>query len=208
MSVTLQVDDLAHDVGPIRLRVPRLALAAGEVVALSGANGSGKTTLLRLLGGLLPPSGGGRIHWPAGRATLVHQQPWPFRGTVLFNAGYGARATGASRGEAAERGRAALERVRLADLAARDARTLSAGQLQRLAIARAIVVRPAVLLLDEPFAALDADGRALVESLLGAPAGARPTIVWTTPVQIASAPATRRFELQDGLLVDPRESAA
>jgi heme exporter protein A len=135
-------------------------LDAGEALVLTGANGSGKTTLLRLLAGFVPPAAGD-VLWqgaealgdlPAlGRRTsfLGHQDAVKSGLTVAENLSLGAARGGDGQ-------RAALETMALADLADLPARFLSAGQKRRLAIARLVLQRRPLWLLDEPTTALDA----------------------------------------------------
>jgi heme exporter protein A len=135
-------------------------LEAGEALVLTGANGSGKTTLLRLLAGFVPPAAGS-VLWqgaealgdlPAlGRRTsfLGHQDAVKAGLTVAENLSLGA--AGGADGQ-----RVALETMALADLADLPARFLSAGQKRRLAIARLLLQRRPLWLLDEPTTALDA----------------------------------------------------
>ena len=147
----------------------KLVLAAGEWLALLGPSGAGKTTLLRLLAGLVPcPTGcsivaddGGGLR---GRVAYMAQQdlllPWL---SVLDNVTLGARL----RGVAADRGRARglLEDVGLADLAGVRPASLSGGQRQRVALARTLMEDRPIVLMDEPFAALDAITRLRLQDL-------------------------------------------
>ncbi|HEX2772298.1 MAG TPA: ABC transporter ATP-binding protein [Micromonosporaceae bacterium] len=160
--------------GEFRLDVP-LRIAAGEVVALLGPNGAGKTTAVRALAGLLPLSGGrielgGRVlDWPQGRLWtppehrsigVVFQDYLLFPHlTALANVAFGPVRQGIGRRPARERAAEWLDRVGLAEYAGRKPRQLSGGQAQRVALARALAVNPALLLLDEPLAALDARTR-------------------------------------------------
>jgi ABC-type sulfate/molybdate transport systems ATPase subunit len=142
------------------LDVPQLLLHAGEVLALLGPNGAGKSTLLRALAGV-EPGAAGRVAGPdAGSVALVFQRPIAFAGSVLHNARVGLLGRGIPQRDAQTLARAALERFGIAALAERRAATLSGGELRRLALARAFAMRPAVLLLDEPFDDLDGAGQA------------------------------------------------
>ncbi|MEO5918700.1 MAG: ABC transporter ATP-binding protein [Candidatus Limnocylindrales bacterium] len=140
-----------------------LHVAAGEIVTLIGPNGCGKSTLLRVIAGLLRPSGGTAtlddtpISGPDPRIGLVFQEsrllPWR---TVAANVGYPLELAGVSRREREEQVALVLDRVGLSSAAATMPGQLSGGMRQRAALARALVLEPEVLLLDEPFSALDA----------------------------------------------------
>ncbi len=163
MSVVLQAWELHVERRSRRsqfeLSIGSLPLYAGEVLVVLGPNGAGKTTLLRALAGL-DPIRAGRIEGPgSGRATLVFQHPLAFDGSVEHNVRVALLGQGLSRGEGAGRVRGALERFGIGGLASRRARSLSGGELRRLALARAFAARPAALLLDEPFEDLDASAQ-------------------------------------------------
>jgi iron(III) transport system ATP-binding protein len=143
-----------------------LRVEAGELFFLLGPSGCGKTTLLRILAGFVQPDAGevyfgdGRVtHLPprARDAGMVFQTYalWPHL-TVARNVAYGLEVRGTSRAEAARRVDEALRLVRLEGLGDRKPNQLSGGQQQRVALARALVIRPRVLLLDEPLSNLDA----------------------------------------------------
>jgi len=144
-------------------------IPSGALTAILGPSGAGKSTLLRLIGGLLTPDAG-RISIDGEDVTDVDprhrnigfcfQSYAPFRHmTVAKNVGYGLRARKRPRAEIAARVTEMLELVRLSDLANRYPAQLSGGELQRMALARALAIEPRVLLLDEPFGALDAQVR-------------------------------------------------
>ncbi|MDC7789055.1 ABC transporter ATP-binding protein [Rhodoplanes sp. TEM] len=163
-----------------------LDVPPGEIVAVVGGSGCGKSTLLRLVSGLDRPTDGGvvldgdEITAPHERIGMVFQEPrlLPWL-TVAGNVGFGLAALAA--GERDRRVAAQLARVGLADKAAVWPRELSGGQAQRVALARALVTRPEVLLLDEPFSALDAFTRAdLQDHLLDLWHDAEPTLVVVT----------------------------
>jgi spermidine/putrescine ABC transporter ATP-binding subunit len=145
---------------PLDLQVP-----PGELLALLGPSGCGKTTLLRLIAGLIEPSQGkirirGRdvTRVPAHRRDvgLVFQNYALFpHMTVRQNVAFGLRMRGMPKADIGRMVDETLDMVQLGELGARLPSQLSGGQQQRVAVARALVLKPAVLLLDEPFAALD-----------------------------------------------------
>lgn len=162
-----------------------LAIWPGEIVALVGASGAGKSTILRLLAGLEPASGG-RIDRTAapGRTGLVFQSPtlmpWADART---NVALPLELAGASAAEARRRADRALDAVGLGDRLTARPRQLSGGMAMRVSLARALVTAPDLLLLDEPFAALDSvTRRRLIEDLhrLWAARSPRPAIVFVT----------------------------
>ena len=156
------------------------ALDAGEAGVLVGPSGCGKSTMLRILAGL-DPDFQGRISRPAGaRIGFVFQEPrlLPWL-RVADNVGFGLAEY--PKAERRTRVAGALDRVGLTEKARMWPRELSGGQAQRVAIARALVPRPQVLLLDEPFSALDAFTRAdLQDHLLDLWADLKPTLVMVT----------------------------
>jgi molybdopterin-binding protein len=151
--------------GSFVLDVPHVDVPAGSVLALLGPSGSGKTTLLDVLGLLEKPSAGrvllgGREVTPRDRAArlemaAVFQRPYLFKGTVGANIAYGLVARGVPRVRHAALVAAAAERVGLAGCESRSALALSGGEAQRVSLARALVLEPRVLLVDEPLASLD-----------------------------------------------------
>jgi ABC-type Fe3+/spermidine/putrescine transport system ATPase subunit len=141
------------------LHVDSLDLRAGEVLVILGPNGAGKSTLLRALAGLERSVDTTAIERAPGAVTLVFQRPAALSGSARFNVAaslLGKRVPRASRRERIDR---ALARFDIAHLADHDASTLSGGEMRRLALARAFVLEPSVLLLDEPFDDLDAEGQ-------------------------------------------------
>ncbi|GLH78051.1 nitrate/sulfonate/bicarbonate ABC transporter ATP-binding protein [Bradyrhizobium sp. SSBR45G] len=158
----------------------------GEIIAIIGGSGCGKSTLLRAVAGLDRASAGTvtldgeTITAPHPKVGIIFQEPrlLPWL-TVADNIGFGLSELPAA--ERRERVARALDRVGLADKAKVWPRELSGGQAQRVAIARALVAQPEVLLLDEPFSALDAFTRKdLQDHLLDLWADTRPTLVLVT----------------------------
>src|SRR3974377_826809 len=139
-----------------------LSLAQGQVVGLLGRTGSGKSTLLRLIAGLAQPSGGTvtylgeRVTGPAPGIAMVFQSfalfPWL---TVLENVQLGLEALGLPEAEIRKRALAAIDLIGLDGYESAFPRELSGGMRQRVGFARALVVHPNILLMDEPFSALD-----------------------------------------------------
>jgi sulfonate transport system ATP-binding protein len=163
-----------------------LAVQPGEIIAIVGGSGCGKSTLLRAVSGLdLPSRGrvlldGEPVEAPHAKIGIVFQEPrlLPWL-KVADNVAFGLTDQPAARRQ--RRALAALTRVGLSDKAGVWPRELSGGQLQRVALARALVPRPEVLLLDEPFSALDAFTRIdLQDHLLDLWADARPTLIVVT----------------------------
>lgn len=164
-NVGVTAEGLVVRRGRFVLDVPAFAADASGTVVL-GRNGAGKTTLLLALQGLLPADGSVHV---AARTTAVFARPAVLRGTALWNVAVVARATRGLSGDAADRCASdALRDVGLRDSAHADARTLSTGERQRLALARALVTEPAALFLDEPFANVDADARPYLRELVRA----------------------------------------
>src|SRR3984885_5502369 len=170
-----------HALGGVSLEVE-----PGEIVAVIGGSGCGKSTLLRAIGGLDPASEGAvtldkeRITQPHQKIGIIFQEPrlLPWL-KVADNVGFGLGDR--PKRERRQRVGAALQRVGLADKADVWPRELSGGQAQRVAILRALAPRPEVLLLDEPFSALDAFTRTdLQDHLLDLWADAKPTLILVT----------------------------
>lgn len=183
------------------LQAVSLSIRAGERVALVGPNGSGKTTLLRVLNGLIEPSAGTVQRPAATRQTLLFQRPYMMRTTVQRNVALALWLRGARWHNACKYASEALARVGLAALAQRNARTLSAGQQQRLALARAWVIAPDAMLLDEPTASIDVDAQREVEALIGefATSERLRTLVFSShPLELVGRLASRVVCLRNG----------
>ena len=142
-----------------------LQVRANEIVALVGRSGCGKSTVLRVLAGLSGDHSGRRE--VSGAPAVAFQEPrlFPWR-DVVTNVSYGLNRTGLSRDAARSRSERALAEIGLADYAGAWPQTLSGGQAQRVSLARALVAEPQLLLLDEPFGALDALTRLSMRALL------------------------------------------
>jgi tungstate transport system ATP-binding protein len=202
------------------LGVERLEVRVGEVLCLVGPTGAGKSTLLRLLAALEPPAAG-RLqfgqHRLDGRGppleirrrlTLVFQRPLLLAGSVRANVEYGLRLRG--RGRGGPQAEALLGRLGLAALAARPARSVSGGEAQLVALARALAFGPEVLLLDEPTAHLDPARVAQVEEVVRDDHRQRgTTVVWATHNLFQARRAADRVAfLLEGHLVEAAASEA
>ncbi|NOZ38850.1 MAG: ATP-binding cassette domain-containing protein [Planctomycetes bacterium] len=164
--------------------VDQLSVAAGERIAVLGANGSGKTTLLRILAGLTSDfTGACCVAVDCKQRTYMHQQPFLFRGSVLANVRYGQRnggqRNGAGQGSGAKNW---LDRLQVGHLAERTTTDLSGGERRRVALARALAMRPQLLLLDEPLADLDDESSAIVCKTLSELADT--TLVIASPIAL------------------------
>jgi tungstate transport system ATP-binding protein len=163
-----------------------LRLETGARTVILGPNGAGKSVLLRLCHGLLEPTAG-HIRWggldPAtarSRQSMVFQRPVLLRRSVAANIEHVLKVKGVARAHRLPMVTEALAGAGLASLARQPARTLSGGEQQRLAIARARVTAPDVLLLDEPTSSLDPDATRAVEELIRAIEAAGTKIIMTT----------------------------
>lgn len=209
-----RLDSVRHAYrGRVVLDVDHLEVARGETLAVIGPSGSGKSTLLRLLQFLEPPCGGqlffegravnGRVPLATRRrVSTVFQRPIVLSRSVEANVAYGIELRGRRPGPGEIHG--LLGALDLAHLAKTPAASLSGGEIQRLAVARALATRPDVLLLDEPTANLDPRNVRLVEALVQERRAAGITIVLATH-QIFQA---RRLADRIALLLEGRVAEA
>jgi len=175
------------------LKVERLEMIDKGIYALSGPNGAGKSTLLGLLAMLMLPDAGALRF--AGKLvcgnisarkelrrqiTLVEQTPYMFAGSVFQNLAFGLRLRGTRGDEQRRLIVQALEDVGLSGFEGRNVRELSRGETQRVALARALVLRPKVLLLDEPTVNIDDKRVSAIEALLVKLSQQGMTIVFST----------------------------
>lgn len=169
----LAITGICHDfITPDGIATPVLdridiAIAPGEIIAIVGRSGAGKTTLFNIISGLLRPRAGSIVMGAAGRSGPVAYMlqkdlllPWR---TVLDNALLGIELRGAVGAQDRADALAMLARYGLADHTAAYPHALSGGQRQRVALTRTLLLRPTVLLLDEPFSALDYETRLNLE---------------------------------------------
>ena len=186
MNALYQCRDLTQRYeGRTVLRLPELNIARGEVLALTGPNGAGKSTLLRLLAFLEEPASGElRFHGTPGRArrqevSLLLQEPYLFKTSVFENVVYGLRVRGRRRHlrEAAEEAMLAVGFTPGKNMLRRSWKALSGGERQRVALAARLILRPLVLLLDEPTSSVDAASARAIEAAVRQAALAGTTVV-------------------------------
>ena len=175
----------AYEIGKLRfgynnsevINIDTLIIPEGKTIALVGANGSGKTTLLNLLAFLTEPDGGqinfqgevvsnNKYHEFRRRVGFVQQHPYLFNLTVTENIELGLKLRGISRQLRHARAQHIIEQLKLGMIATKRAHELSGGEIQKTALARALVLEPEVLILDEPFTYLDKNFMADLEGLL------------------------------------------
>jgi ABC-type nitrate/sulfonate/bicarbonate transport system ATPase subunit len=165
-----------------------LVVKDSEFLSIIGPSGCGKTTLLRMVGGLIKPDSGvikidGKaVRGPGPDRAIVFQQflllPWA---NVLANVSFGLEVRGVRRKQARQQAREVLERVGLADFEKNYPYELSGGMQQRVGLARALAVNPSYLLMDEPFASVDAQTRTVLqEDLLRIWQQERKTVLFVT----------------------------
>lgn len=175
MSALVSLRDIQHHYGRRRvLDVESLEVEEGEILAVVGPNGSGKSTLLRLINLLEFPTKGEIAFWDGYRLSdmgrrekrqmarqmaMIFQEPLLFKRSVRANIAYGLKIRKINKAERERRVEEMLERLGLLDLADRDAMTLSGGEAQKVTLARAMALRPRLLLMDEPLASLDVPSR-------------------------------------------------
>jgi putative ABC transport system ATP-binding protein len=187
---------------------------AGEVTAVTGPSGSGKTSLLFVLSGLVPPDRGRVLLDDRDLRTVGHADlapiafmPQTYGLSASLNAhenvAVALQARGVRGGELDERTDAAMESVGLAGMGNHLVDELSGGQRQRLAVARALVTEPEVLVADEPTAELDAANRALVLGLLLEAAERGALVVLSTHDPDVTEACGRVLGIADGELVEP-----
>jgi len=177
----------------VALDVEALTIAEGRLYTLIGANGAGKSTLLSLLAFLAPPTSGeifyagvrvdrdhGSVEEYRRKVTLLHQSPYLFGGSVHDNVAFGLKVRGIPGEEHRRIVDRALEGVGLQGFRDRKARELSGGEAQRVAMARALALKPEVLLLDEPLANIDRETAGLLETVIASLPAQGTTVVMTT----------------------------
>lgn len=197
--------------GAVLVRVPSLFIHEGEILSLIGPNGAGKTTLLQTLSYLLKPFQGeilfrgnriGTNHSVLEyrrRLAMVFQEPLLFDTTVFNNVASGLKIRGVKRNEIRDRVMEELEQFGISQLSYRSARTLSGGEAQRTSLARAFVLRPEILFLDEPFSSLDPPTReSLIEDLDHILQKTRTTALFATHDRLESLRLSDRVAVMNG----------
>jgi len=175
MMTSLQLEDIQKSYGKVKaLDSISIKLEGGKTIALIGVNGAGKTTLLRIIAGLEKPDKGkvsfnGNIVSNGERrkiCTLVFQRTVMFTRSVYANLAYGLKIRGEKEPEIKEKISRALHEVGLKDFEKRKAKKTSGGEQQRIALARAFLLEPKILLLDEPTANLDPNSATIIEKAI------------------------------------------
>ena len=194
MSV-IQIENLVVTRGnTIICSVPELTVKSREHLGVGGDNGSGKTTLLRVIAGLERHHHGScRVNLPWRHRVFVGQNPILFRGTVLANAMYGLRAHGRPHATARREALRWLDAFGISKLASAESTRLSGGERRRTALARAMAFHPDLLLLDEPLADLDEDGRQRLDNILGDLNDT--TVLMSSPSPLPDGLASRYIQL-------------
>ncbi|HEU4853453.1 MAG TPA: energy-coupling factor ABC transporter ATP-binding protein [Telluria sp.] len=217
MSALLTIDQLRKSHGPrVLFELHDFTLDQGAAYVLTGVNGAGKSTLMRILAGLEAPDREVRatvtLHgqplplspYPRQlreRVVYVHQDPVMFSTSVAHNVGYGLRARGLPRSEIDARVADAMAWAGVAQLRDTDPTRLSGGEKQRIALARAKVLSPELLLLDEPTANLDGAAREQVIALIPTLVAEGRTVVMACHDRdLIGTPGVRRMKLRDGRL--------
>jgi tungstate transport system ATP-binding protein len=189
-----------------------LNIKEGETLGIVGESGAGKTTLLRLLAGLdLHTSG--KYTWrgkPVDHvsaaelrrdATMIFQHPLFIRGSVYQNVAYGLTLRNIPSEEIERRVADTLTKVRLKGFETRDARRISGGEQQRVSLARALVLDPKTLLLDEPTANLDSENASIISDVIAGEAGTRTIIIASHDLSRVGRLAERVIEIEKGRIV-------
>ena len=176
-------------------RMPDMSASQGERIAITGPNGCGKTTLLRVLAGIEQNfTGTVDINAEPPDRVFVHQSPFLFRGTVLHNVTYGLAARSVPRAQRRNKGLEWLSLLGMAEFADRNVRGLSGGERRRVALARACILEPRLLLLDEPLSDLDQSGIECVQQSLALLQDATILLAAPTPLPDGFADRTIQFD--------------
>ena len=222
MEPIYRLKNLRKSYGPRDvLVIDELSIQGSCIYTLTGPNGSGKSTLLNILAFLSPPTAGEvwfdrePVVWNGAsllrlrrNVTLLHQSPYLFNTSVRANIAFGFKARGITGQEQHRRVEEALALVDLPGFQKRKARELSGGEAQRVAFARALALRPKVLLLDEPLANVDQKCAELLEELIIAlPARGTSVIISTHDPEHRHRFGSNRIHLVAGRLAIPPQHA-
>lgn len=215
MSSLIRIHRLRKSVGQrLLLDIDDFDLAMGAAYVLTGANGAGKSTLLRILGGLEVPDEAEGVEfmgqpvrlWPyptqmRQAVVYVHQHPIMFSTSVVGNIAYGLRSHGLPAAEINQRVEEAMTWAGVQHLRNSDPGVLSGGEKQRIALARAKVLQPKLLLLDEPTSNLDGAAREQVMALVPDLMSAGSSVVMACHDRdLIGLPGMHRLKLRDGHL--------
>lgn len=214
MTTLLELNNISLQQGDFSLQVPRLNLQTGRLYVLKGENGAGKSTLLRLLALLQQPQSGqlsfaGQpVLWTGSslqrlrqQITLLEQNPLLFVGSVEKNLAFGLKLRGLKGQELQSRIDQALQVVGLDGFQQRSAEQLSGGETRRVALARALCLRPQLLLLDESTANLDVGQLAALERfLVGLPLQGMTVVIASHDAQQPQRLGGEILSLADGQL--------
>ncbi|HEY6871816.1 MAG TPA: ABC transporter ATP-binding protein [Geobacteraceae bacterium] len=222
MAPLYQLDRIRKNYGNREaLAIDELTIQPGRCYTLTGPNGSGKSTLLQILAFLAPPTAGRLLFcgeavvWENGpllrlrrQVTLLHQAPYLFSTSVQANVAFGLKTRGITGTEQRLLVDEALETVQLAGFQKRKAQELSGGEAQRVAMARALALRPKVLLLDEPLANVDGKSTELLEEVIvSLPARGTSVIITTHDPEHRQRFGTDRIHLVAGRPAAPPQPA-
>ena len=205
--------------GMVALDIPSLSLFEGSLYLLAGPNGAGKSTLLSVLAFLLPPSEGA-VFYRGGKVdagtsdavrvrreiTLLHQSPYLFDDTVFGNVAFGLSARGIRGNDLRRKVARALDTVGLGGFERRNARLLSGGEAQRIAMARALALSPRILLLDEPMAGVDREtAEWLRDVIVGLPGTGTTVVMATHGEESLAGPEWRILRMENGRMAGLRQ---
>lgn len=212
----LELKDASLEVdGNTLLNGLSVTFAVGPLTVIMGPNGAGKSLMLRLCHGLIQPTSGTIIwhgagrSWPAREQAMVFQKPVMLRRSVAANVAYPLKLRGVPAAQRRDLAMRALERTGMTDQARKPAWVLSGGEQQKLAIARAWVLEPQVLFLDEPTASLDPAGTREVEDLIRAVHDAGTKVIMTSHrTDQVRRLATEVLFLHKGRLIESGEATA
>jgi molybdopterin-binding protein len=214
MTILYDLDKVSKSYGDVRaLDNVSLVLDEGETLGVVGQSGAGKTTLLRILSGLEEPTGGSVVFKGSGLdaatrlslrrcATMIFQTPLFLRGDMFTNIAYGLRLRKTPEAKVRELVAETLDRVRLGGYEDRPARKLSGGEQQRAALARALVLDPEVLLVDEPTSNLDAANAKVISAIIEEEKQGRTVVVSTHDLELIKRLTGRTVFIDGGRVTE------